>query len=747
MFLDKIVLNYNISGVKYMGKKWRLINFRSFLVILTFLILSIFIALLAENNFILGIILFLCLLISLIVTALVLYIKSCESHKTISIVIAFFLCLFVFINFSVTSNNWNKLVVNRSYQIVGKVTEHIQKSNDEIILYIDNAKADKEKIGGIMKITITDYDKNGIAFVKCGDVLSFSSVVYPIKLTDGIEVNGTAYRQNLKYSCFVEAKNLTMLFGKPSFFQGIRIKLHDLLLKNLGSKYGEISYSMLIGDKFYLNDYITDYFSVSGLGHIMAVSGLHIGFLTLVIGWILNKLKLNKKIIIAITSFILLFYMTLVGFSPSVVRAVLMSIVGMITLLNGMRKDVLNSLCFALSIILLIKPFYLFEIGFIMSFSAVYGIILFSKAIEKGTKRFLHFPNFLAKPFSVSASAQFGITPAIIFFFNQIQVMSILVNVILMPVIMITFIGLMISAVLAFFIPFLGLLLKLPKLGLTLIDFVSQFVATLPFASFMMFSFILIFISYILFFVASRFVMFQRFKSGISAICIVLCLTLVFIGNTKSTVDFGIIPINSSNEVTSVVWVDKKAYLIGDISNYNNIVYTLNDMRISKLNGIIVNIMDESKTETIFRLSKRYKIKTVYCYMSKDVSGIVKLLENRIDVVLINEFEDIKLGVAILKPKVVEDKFYGYNLEVIEKNIFLSNYGSNYEKLPTVYLTEVDIIRNYLYLNYLPDRIFITNLPKNFLGQEPIFQFSVHDDGNFIFDYKFGVTKKLKKFL
>ena len=112
-----------------------------------------------------------------------------------------------------------------------------------------------------------------------------------VKLISGFRINGNAYRTNIRYNVSVRGDALSVVFGAPSALEKFTAGLRELLVENMGEKYGNIAFSMLTGDKYALDGEIKDYFTAAGLGHIMAVSGLHIGFLIFVLNFVLYRLS------------------------------------------------------------------------------------------------------------------------------------------------------------------------------------------------------------------------------------------------------------------------------------------------------------------------------------------------------------------------------------------------------------------------------------------------------------------------
>jgi competence protein ComEC len=153
---------------------------------------------------------------------------------------------------------------------------------------------------------------------------------------------------------------------------------------------------ILLGDKSYLNLELKDAFSGAGAMHLLAVSGLHVGIFLVILQWIFKTFgrKLPRWFRFLLIVAVLWLYAGITGFSPSVNRAVTMfSFVAMGTLL-GRRYNSMDGLLASAMILLAIKPYYLFDIGFQLSYFAMLGIFLFSPLIERSLpikKKWLQF--------------------------------------------------------------------------------------------------------------------------------------------------------------------------------------------------------------------------------------------------------------------------------------------------------------------------------------------------------------------
>lgn len=160
-----------------------------------------------------------------------------------------------------------------------------------------------------------------------------------------------------------------------------------------------------------------------GISHAIAVSGLH---MALVYG------ALNIIFGTKISLLIAFLYVLFTGASPSTVRAYIMIFIMSFALVVKRNYNPLASISLAGVILLLIKPYDLFNLGFELSFLATLGIILFNKKINR---KLYKLPGKIRKAVSVSLSAQIFTIPVLIYSFNELSLNFLLGNILILPII------------------------------------------------------------------------------------------------------------------------------------------------------------------------------------------------------------------------------------------------------------------------------------------------------------------------
>jgi competence protein ComEC len=212
--------------------------------------------------------------------------------------------------------------------------------------------------------------------------------------------------------------------------------------------------ALIIGDRAAIPSKLRDTFNRAGVGHILAISGLHIGIVATVAFFFFQKLLCFVKPFLwrawtrkgaAIFSLIpVCIYGLISGMSPSTQRAVIMVTAFLMTFLVERERDAFNTLALAAFIILIVYPPAVFSISFQLSFLAVlsilYGLSRTHQALpihSLRTKTGFRFqlPRKLFTFFLVSFFAICGTLPLVMFYFNQISVIGLLANVVIVPLV------------------------------------------------------------------------------------------------------------------------------------------------------------------------------------------------------------------------------------------------------------------------------------------------------------------------
>ncbi len=200
----------------------------------------------------------------------------------------------------------------------------------------------------------------------------------------------------------------------------------------LPEPYSSVLKGIMLGDKESLPPRVQESFLRTGTGHILVVSGLHVGLILLLLLILFRVFSLPSRLAFFIAMPILCYYALITGLRPPVIRATLMVIIGLVSLTIGRDTPLLAILSLACLIILLLNPLALFSASFQLSFLAVAGIVYFTPYLEIKLKRL---PSWLKRPLAISLSAQLFILPLLAFYFNRLPLIGVIVNLIVTPLI------------------------------------------------------------------------------------------------------------------------------------------------------------------------------------------------------------------------------------------------------------------------------------------------------------------------
>lgn len=252
----------------------------------------------------------------------------------------------------------------------------------------------------------------------------------------GFDYRAYLARRDIHYTMGVQSRNILSIkperFPWPkSWLKSTSEYMGQAFDTYVGGRESKLLKAMIIGERWLLPFEMKDQFAATGIAHILAISGLHIGFVILMLSWLTNAFRLSPRAAFLIQGAVLVLYSLIVGGNASVVRATIMAIIFLGGRAVGRKLDPLNSLALAAFIILLFRPLDLLEVGFQLSFGAVAGIILYHEHIKALLSRPF---KIISNPLALIISAQLGTWPLMAYYFNTFSPMSYIANLILVPI-------------------------------------------------------------------------------------------------------------------------------------------------------------------------------------------------------------------------------------------------------------------------------------------------------------------------
>ncbi len=222
-----------------------------------------------------------------------------------------------------------------------------------------------------------------------------------------------------------------------ALLRALRDRVTTAIERAVGSDAGRVAAAILTGDKGGVSAEILTAFRVTGLSHLLAVSGLHATILTQFFLLLLTLLRCPRKASAIICMAALLLFAAFTGFTASVVRAVIMASALFAAHLFDRRYDAVNSITLAALIICAITPAALLSLGFLLSFAATLAIVLLAPALDALCKRWLPWlfahARWAVQGVTLSLSATLFTYPITASVFGEISVIGPVVNVLVIP--------------------------------------------------------------------------------------------------------------------------------------------------------------------------------------------------------------------------------------------------------------------------------------------------------------------------
>lgn len=351
------------------------------------------------------------------------------------------------------------------FQLLHFLNQNVDDNSELLQIKIEqNLKPEKfhDKYIGIVQ-SINSISTNGKILLRIerntnaknyspDEIILVDAVISPLnKPLNPYEFDYAAYLNSLGIHGQTKFSNKNVLkyeVGKSTFkgrAENIRLSLiRKLKLTDLKSQERSIIQALILGEKKDIEKELYQNYAAAGAAHILAVSGLHVGILYLILGFLLGPLKrLNHGVLLSSIVLVLLLwgFALLSGLSPSVTRAVTMfSFFAFSQLLNRQRNPI-NILFLSLLTLLLINPLWLFQVGFQLSYLAVFFILWLYPLFKKIYRPQNYFMKKVYDIICVSLCAQVGVLPLTLYYFHQFPGLFLLTNIVLLPFISILMLG------------------------------------------------------------------------------------------------------------------------------------------------------------------------------------------------------------------------------------------------------------------------------------------------------------------
>ena len=274
------------------------------------------------------------------------------------------------------------------------------------------------------KILVNYYET--IDKINLGDKVKIKGTLkLPSKNTVPNLFNYRTYLNNNNIYYILTASEITKIKNNTKILTHYKNKLQKYINRKKSHTYLNI---FILSNKNDLDKEVLNSYQVNGLSHLFSISGMHITLLLGTILKLLDKVSYNRYYKYVLLIIILIIYMYLTDFTPSILRSGIMFILLTLNKLFNFKIKTKNIIMLTFIIIVLINPYYIYNLGFQLSYLISFYLIIFAHIINKHK-------NYFKKLFITSLISFLVSFPIIISNYYQVNLLSILINLLFVPII------------------------------------------------------------------------------------------------------------------------------------------------------------------------------------------------------------------------------------------------------------------------------------------------------------------------
>ena len=404
----------------------------------------------------------------LILVASILLLLLIFKNRVVTTILSFGIFFFVgvssvYFNNDRNYNNYYKKYLVKNSLVTFKVSKVLKPSTYNDKYEVEVIKIDSKSTIGNILLNVRKDSANSPLKV---DELIISKAVFKELMSplNPYQFNYKSYlaKQGMYQQLFVDSDEYKSLGYGNSSLKGLAARCRSKIQKSLlkynfkNDELGVIN-ALLLGQRQDISKELTTDYQKAGAIHILAVSGLHVGVILLILSFLfkpIERLKNGAFLKAFLIVLVLWAFAFIAGLSASVVRAVTMFTFLAIGLSFHKKNVVVFSLISSLFFLLIAKPMFLFDVGFQLSYLAVFGIIWIQPKLYAVWKPKFKLVDFFWQLFTVSIAAQVGVLALSIYYFQQFPTLFLLSNLVIVPCLMYILIG----GVLVFLLALLNLL-------------------------------------------------------------------------------------------------------------------------------------------------------------------------------------------------------------------------------------------------------------------------------------------------
>lgn len=268
-----------------------------------------------------------------------------------------------------------------------------------------------------------------------GDRIVLHAKAYPLS-REQFTGNGSLFqheliRKGFRATFYINEDQYTILSrGAPSWRGTIRTAIEIRTAALFDENTCSLLKALYFGNKNFIPTGTLTLFREVGALHILAASGTHCAIIALIPFLLLSPFRISKRIIFVSSILLLAFYLYITDMPVSLQRAFIMCAIFGVTFLFDFDRNPFNALFIAATILIVTHPYEPYGIGFQLTFGATFGILAWYRMFRD---RLMKLPKFLRNPIALTLSAQVLVFPIIFFHFGEINISSLISNLIIVP--------------------------------------------------------------------------------------------------------------------------------------------------------------------------------------------------------------------------------------------------------------------------------------------------------------------------
>ena len=290
------------------------------------------------------------------------------------------------------------------------------------------------KINGDISAKISFFSNEVYAF--SGDIITVESCTFSRQKKDYLFDSERYYKADSVFLSLNDASAVSVIHTDQRRFGNIIAAYRERIMSDFRSKLGEDSgeflSGMVFGEKKDLDKNVKTALYRSGIGHMLAVSGLHVSIAIFFLMTLLKICHVNKFVSFAVMEAMLIFIIAMANYPISAIRAAIMMNFLYAAGLFRRQNDTFNSLAGAVLLICAAQPYVLYDTGFILSVAGTFGIGVFAPYMIKELPRETALQK-LAASFLTMLCTSVCVLPFSLLYFDETSLISPLTNIIIVP--------------------------------------------------------------------------------------------------------------------------------------------------------------------------------------------------------------------------------------------------------------------------------------------------------------------------